>query len=667
MAIPPVNNSTNVELNNSTGANSTGTNATLNAHAKIDAAPGLPKQNSEAFQQVNQQLSKNTPNAPNQNNGGAHGNSEGNQGQGNSAHAALQGDANVAPRGNGNHYGHQNRGSSDAPQNNGNQGNGNAYGHHKNDGGQPNPPNSLNINIDFSTGNQTSGNNRTGNGNQTGQHNQSTSPGNQTGSNNQTSNNNQTGNSNQASGNNQTTARGHLNYSAPPASRTQSSSLNLNLNLNLSLGNSNNGNHNGIVRSVLNNVLRQNDIYLNQNVIRHFVNETVAKTAHDNGNHYGSRQNVSIPPAVTQIVQTIKTQIVSVLNNVPAHFNHGHIRVTIQNSPELASLIQTSKNVLHQNFGAKQFINLNLHARMHIAAEMILHNLHNLPTSPQHILRNQSSKQIFNALLLACGFAVSADKFASLRNIFDAKKYPLPFQVPPVVIRNLGHAVKALMVEARLAETPADLEAAVQKFVRVLSGKNNLEALASAVKLAEHLGAKTGAEAKLPVPDEIANLVKYLILAGDKALQSVADAFDMAEGEMLSPKNTANPADAADIDRDLGRIWASDSPAEAESALRRQLDINPFFLNDRAASAFDTPSEAARAQEEFTNRYRHEIDQWLQSGNHRFVKDLELDKPVGIVVVRGTSGYFTADRARIVLVRDGSVQGWHFLKSFLVK
>jgi hypothetical protein len=648
MAIPPVKTSTNVELNNSTGAGGTGTDATLKAHAKIDAAPVAPNRNSEAFQQVNRQLSKNSPNTPNQNNQTAHGNAEGNHGHGNSAHASLQGDVNLAPRGNGNHYGqqggngnhygHQNRGSSDAPQNNG-QGNGNAYGHHKSDGGQPNAPKPLNININFSTNNQTGGNNH-------GNHNQSATTGNQT----------------TASGNH---GHGQQNYSAPPAPQSQSSGLNL--NLNLSLDRSNNGNHNGIVRSVLNNVLRQNDIYLNQNVIRHFVNETVGKAAHDNGNHYGNRQNASIPPAVTQIVQTIKSQIVNVLNNPAVNFNNGHVRVTIQNSPVLASLIQTSKNVLHSNFGAKQFVNLNLPTRMHIAAEMILHNLHNLPTSPQTILRNQSSKQIFNALLLACGFAVSADKFSSLRNIFDAKKYPLPFNVPPVVIRNLGHAVKALMVEARLAETPQDLEAAVQKFVRALSGKNNSDALASAVRLAEYYGARTGAEAKLPIPDEIASLVKYLILAGDKTLQSIADAFDAAEGDLLLPKNTANLADAADIDRDLGKIWGSDSPAEAESALRRQLDINPFFLHDRSASVFDNPGEAARAQEEFTNRYRHEIDQWLQSGNHRFVKDLELDKPVGVVVERGTSGYFTADRARIVLVRDGSVQGWHFLKSFLVK
>ena len=639
MAIPPVKTSTNVELNNSTGANSTGANAALKAHASINAAPN---KNSEAFQQLNQQLGKNSQGSSNPNHPAAHGNFEGNQGHGNSAHASLQGDANLAPRGNGNHDGHQNRGSMDTPRNDGNHGNGNAYGHNKNDGGNPNSGNSLNININFSTGNQHGNSHRTGG-------------------------NNQTGNGNQAT-NNQTTAtgnHGHQNYSA--STPRQSTGLNLNLNLSLPFNNSNNGNHNGIVRSVLNNVLRQNDIYLNQNVIRHFVNENIVKAPHDNGNHYGSRQTISIPPAVTQIVQTIKTQIVGVLNNVPPHFNNGHIRVTIQNSPELASLIQTSKNVLHQNFGAKQFINLNLTARMHIAAEMILHNLHNLPTSQQQILRNQSAKQVFNALLVACGFAVSANKFTPLRNIFDAKKIPLPFNVPPVVIRNLGHAVKALMTEARLAETPQDLEAAVQKFVRVLSGKNNSEALASVVRLAEYFGAKTNAEGKLPQTDELANLVKFLMLAGDKTLQSIADAFDAAEGEMLPAKNSANPADAAEFERDFERIWASGDNDAAESALRRQLDINPFFLNDRTASAFDNPSEAARAQEEFTNRFHNEIEQWLQSGNHRFVKDLELDKPIGIVVERGTSGYFTADRARIVLVRDGSVQGWHFLKSFLVK
>jgi hypothetical protein len=339
------------------------------------------------------------------------------------------------------------------------------------------------------------------------------------------------------------------------------------------------------------------------------------------------------------------------------------VRINIQNSPELSNLIHNSKHVLLQNFGAKPFVNLNLHARMHITAELILRYL---SKTQAHVLLNHSAKQILNGLLLARGFALTADKFFPRHDIFSAKKFPLPYNVPPVVIRNLGNAVKALIVEARLAQTPKDLEVAVEKFLRNPSGKNNLDALASAVKLAEQFGLKGNIESEADVPEKIAELVKFLILAGDKALQSVADAFDAAEGELLTAQNADVP-EGAELERNYETIWSGDSSAEAEGALRRQLEFNPFLQNERAASAFENPSEASRAQEEFTNRFHNEIEQWLQSGNHRFVKDLELEKPIGIVVERGTSGFFMADTARIILVRDGSVQGWHFLKSFLVK
>jgi hypothetical protein len=432
----------------------------------------------------------------------------------------------------------------------------------------------------------------------------------------------------------------------------------------LSLNLNGNGNHNGVVRSVLNQVLRENDIYLNQNAIRHFVNQNFNKPGNGHGNAYGNRHNVSIPPEITQIVRTIRTQLTSVLNNPPVNFN-GNVRVTIQNSAELASLIQASRSVLLQNFGAKPFVNLNLQARMYLAAELILKHL---PKLQPGVLPNYSAKQILNGLLLARGFAITADKFFPRHDIFSAKKFPLPYNVPPVVIRNLGNAVKSLIVEARLAQTAKDLEVAAQKFLRSLSGgKNNPDALLSAVKLAAQFGVEGNAEAgEAALPEKIAGLVKFLILAGDKAVQSVADAFDAAEAEMLAARNAGN-SESAELERNREMLRSGDKFAQAEGALRRQLEFNPFLQNERAASAFDNPGEASRAREEFANRFRHEIEQWLQSGNHRFVRDIELEKPVGIVVERGTSGFFTADRARIVLVRDGSVQGWHFLKSFLVK
>ena len=706
MAIPPIKTSANLDLSASTGAGKP-----TQAHANINASAGAQNKNSEAFQQLNQQLGRNNSQGS-QNNQTAHAHSEGNQGHGNSAHASMQGNAQVSLRANngnnGNHNGQHkyqdaasaannqgnqenngnhgvNRGSQGAPQSNQNQvgdggrgnGNGNAYGraegggngNAQGNGGNNNAGNPLNININFSANVRTGANNQTGGSNQGNANAQATAHANVNNHSTHGNNGNSYGNA-QAYGqldhssqhghvNNST--QGNTNYSAPANTQRQSTGLNLNLSLNLN-GNGDNGNHNGIVRSVLNQVLRDNDIYLNRNVIRHFVNENFNKPG--NGNAYGSKHYVSIPPEITQIVRTIRAQVTNVLHSPQVNFN-GNVRINIQHSPELSHLIQSSRNVLLQNFGAKPFVNLNLQARMYIASELILRYL---SKSQMHVLLNHSAKQILNGLLLARGFAVTADKFFPRHDIFSAKKFPLPHNVPTVVIRNLGNAVKALIVEARLAQTPKDLEAAVGKFLRGLSGKNNLEALASAVRLAGQLGVKGNVAGETDVPEKIAELVKFLILAGDKALQSVADAFDAAEAELLTAQNADNSAnpETTELERNYETLRSGDT-VEAEGALRRQLEFNPFFQNERAASAFDNPTEASRAQEEFTNRFHHEIDQWLESGNHRFVKDIELEKPVGIVVERGTSGFFMADKARIVLVRDGSVQGWHFLKSFLVK
>jgi hypothetical protein len=109
------------------------------------------------------------------------------------------------------------------------------------------------------------------------------------------------------------------------------------------------------------------------------------------------------------------------------------------------------------------------------------------------------------------------------------------------------------------------------------------------------------------------------------------------------------------------------SANDAAGSLRQFLEFNPAFVFDNSASAFDNPDDARQAQRDFVDLYRDDIAVWLESGKHRFVKDFDFDKPVGVVVVRGRDDVFTANCARFVLVRDGSVQGWHFLKSFLVK
>jgi hypothetical protein len=101
--------------------------------------------------------------------------------------------------------------------------------------------------------------------------------------------------------------------------------------------------------------------------------------------------------------------------------------------------------------------------------------------------------------------------------------------------------------------------------------------------------------------------------------------------------------------------------------LKNFLEFNPASITERSASSFVNPDDARHAQQQFSSNNHDEIEQWINSGNHRFVKEIDLDKPIGGVVERGSDDFFPATKARIVLVRDSSPQGWHFLKSFLVR
>lgn len=105
---------------------------------------------------------------------------------------------------------------------------------------------------------------------------------------------------------------------------------------------------------------------------------------------------------------------------------------------------------------------------------------------------------------------------------------------------------------------------------------------------------------------------------------------------------------------------------KTETELRRQLDFYPHFAYDRQISTFENPKDINLGKQEFVNKHYSEIEDWLVSGKHRFVKDFDFEKPIGMIVDRNESGYITAEKLRVVLVRDGSVNGWHFLRSFLV-
>lgn len=102
---------------------------------------------------------------------------------------------------------------------------------------------------------------------------------------------------------------------------------------------------------------------------------------------------------------------------------------------------------------------------------------------------------------------------------------------------------------------------------------------------------------------------------------------------------------------------------KSEHWLRQRLAREP---NLDFASSFRNEAAANRTQGAFVKRYHEQIDAWLASGEPRFRGEIDMGQPIGIVVAP-TGRVVESSRAFVVLVRDGSAHGWHFLTSFPIK
>jgi hypothetical protein len=67
------------------------------------------------------------------------------------------------------------------------------------------------------------------------------------------------------------------------------------------------------------------------------------------------------------------------------------------------------------------------------------------------------------------------------------------------------------------------------------------------------------------------------------------------------------------------------------------------------------------------NRNRPKIQSWLARDQQRLVDDIVMNDPIGIVVERGRASAFETRKARVVLERDTSTNGWHVLTAYPVK
>jgi hypothetical protein len=410
----------------------------------------------------------------------------------------------------------------------------------------------------------------------------------------------------------------------------------------------------GLIRQVVNQVLQQNDIYLSRNTINRLINHQTFQNSTRNNTH---TQN--LPQDVNKLVQNIGSRVLSLLDGSQQNRKLIH-QISKEIAHQMRENVQSAKNTFFKNadLNAVHFKHLNAGEKMHVAVELLPHHI--TPKALENI-QNYKAQEVLNGLLLARGLVVPGENSAEVRNLVAFKSTVLPSEVSMTNLRDVGQLVKGLIADTATAKTTANLDLAVQKFVKILLANNELGVLLATVNLAAQAQNQSGLIGRSLALAQIYELINQLIQAGEKAL--LEKNTGQKERNIFQ---TAGLPVVDDFDESKASINKSHAN-EAAGSLRQFLEFNPALVFDNSASKFNNPDDARQAQKDFINLYHNDIEQWLKSGNHRFVKDYDFDKPVGVVVERSSEGIFTANTARFVLVRDGSVQGWHFLKSFLVK
>lgn len=448
---------------------------------------------------------------------------------------------------------------------------------------------------------------------------------------------------------------------------------NLNLTVNVSIennsenySNSRGNRQNGFLGEVIRQVFRESDVYLSRNAVKTLIEQRGENVSH----RPGSSVFEPLPKEIQQLVRAIENQVLHTPDRRQIDIKYASNRVNIEISPELDNQIRTAKNLFTQIFGtsdAKQFSQMNIQERMLAAVEIFFKNL---PAEMPKNLQHNSVEKVLAGFLLARGL-VSPDKGNSTENLLEMMQTAATDKVSLAAMRDFGGLVKVLISDAASAKSTANLEIAVQKFARILTAINCLDAVLTAVKLASQSQFAGGNVGRTLAIVQVYELINRLVLAGQNAMREAAEAAqkNAARGETDKNSRDVFPAKTvADLtETDTANKKTGDSKnVRAESALRNFLEFNPMYAGDKSLSAFDNADNARQAQRDFLDHHQIEIEQWLRSGNHRLVKDINFEKPIGIVVERNKNDFLSATTARIVLVRDGSAQGWHFLKSFLV-
>lgn len=470
---------------------------------------------------------------------------------------------------------------------------------------------------------------------------------------------------------------------------------------------------NNLVRRIVSEILRQNDIYLDNKTVRNLVNDAHPNT--DNGKlnndqltgeinkladnvrslienlvpndkktadkliekftdkQFPSNDNQGQKPQnqptreAADLLRNVKDQLFALLNDSQEAGDKQIRKIASELSRQFHEQVEPSRNILTRgtDSAAKTFNQLNITERMQQAIKILLSEL---PKEIAGKLKNYQPEEILSGLLLARGLIEGGENTADLRNLLSFQPPILPNDVSLKNLKNIGQIVKILISGAASAKTTANLDLAVQKFLRILLANNETGGLLAAVQLAAQTRNPAGAVSRSIALVQIYELIARLAATGEKAMKN--DLVGAAHKTVLQTNAKGEIASVGILktaERDEQMLSGLKSHlAGAESALRQFLEFNPMAALDNSASAFDSFDDASRAQRDFVSIYQDDIDAWLKTGTHRFVKEIELENPIGVVAGREPETIFESGKVRIVLVRDGSIVGWHFLKSFLV-
>lgn len=264
-----------------------------------------------------------------------------------------------------------------------------------------------------------------------------------------------------------------------------------------------------------------------------------------------------------------------------------------------------------------------------------------------------TDQKILDALILLQLCCQPGRHIDELRQITGHKPCILPDGIPWSAFRDTGLLAAGLMREGASLRTAALLDAAVERFVKRLVVNNELGILLAAARLAADARAGRSSNGSIVALVRIYELIAQLMIVTERLMKQASEAA------------ARKPAELTRMDKGLAFAGALESN-EAESALRQYLAFNPAAQADSGASAFFSEQVAETSARIAVDSSQREIVEWVNSGRHRFVTEVDLGKPLGIVIDRASDEYFTASQIRVVLVRDGSVLGWHILRSSLV-